>query len=187
MPSPQWPASEPNVLIIVTGIIGVGKTTVCRKLIEPVRRHGHSCGGILTYTASEETIIIEDIQTGEKETLASTKRIYAGPHTPRYSFSPKGIDFGIRAIDKGASTELLVVDELGHLELRGEGLFKALELIRADKVKNCILVIRKGLLPAFIPRLPATPLVFEVNRNNRHQLPQEISSVVLERLKHEEY
>jgi len=169
------------MLIIVTGIIGIGKTTVCRKLIELVRWHGHSCGGILAYTASGETIIIEDIQTGEKETLASTKRVYPGPHTPRYSFSPKGIDFGIRAIDKGASTELLVVDELGHLELRGEGFVRALELIRADKVKNCILVIRNGLLPAFLPRLPTTPLVFEVTESSRNQLPQDIGSTLLNR------
>lgn len=167
------------MVIIITGTVGIGKTTVCRKLIKIVRNQGHTCGGILTYKATDKSIIIEDIQTGEKETLASTKRVYPGPHTPRYSFSPKGIDFGIRAIDKGVSTELLVVDELGHLELRGEGFVRALELIRADKVKNCILVIRNGLLPVFLPRLPTTPLVFEVTKSSRNQLPQNIGSILL--------
>ena len=174
------------MLFIVTGIIGIGKTTVCRKLTELVRGHGHSCGGVLTNTASGETIIIEDIQTGEKETLACTKRLYPGPHTPRYSFSPKGIDFGIRAIDKGAATELLVVDELGHLELRGEGFVRAIELIKADKVKNCILVIRNGLLAAFLTRLPTKPLVFEVTQSSRNQLPHDISSTLLNRFSSKE-
>jgi nucleoside-triphosphatase THEP1 len=88
---------------IVTGIVGIGKTTVCRRLIELVCWHGHNCGGILADTASGETIIIEDIQTGEKETLAGTKQVYPGPYTPRYSFSPKDIDFGIWVVDKGGS------------------------------------------------------------------------------------
>lgn len=171
------------MLIIITGSIGIGKTTVCRKVIELVRCHGHSCGGILSYTSSGENIILEDIQTGEKEILASTKRIYPGPHTPRYSFSLKGIDFGIRAIDKGVLTELLVVDELGHLELHGKGFVRALELIRADKVENCILVIRNGLLPIFLLRLPNKPLVFKVTESNRNQIPQEISSALLKKNK----
>ena len=174
-PSPQWSASEPNFLIIVTGIIGIGKTTVCRKLIELVRWHGHSCGGILAYTASGETIIIEDIQTGEKEILASTKQVYPGPHTPRYSFNPKGIDFGIRVISEGKSKDVLIVDEIGHLELRGEGFYSVLEIIRSSEVQFCVLVIRQELLANFIPRFkPVEPVIFETTKNNRNQVPEEI-------------
>ena len=53
------------MVIIVTGAIGIGKTTVCRKLIEIVRNRGYTCGGILTYKAPDKGIIIEDIQSGE--------------------------------------------------------------------------------------------------------------------------
>ena len=170
------------MVIIVTGAIGIGKTTVCRKLIKTVRSQGYTCGGILTCEVADKGIIIEDIQTGAKETLAAINNIYHGPRTPRYYFNPEGIDFGIQAIDKGASTKILVVDELGHLELRGEGFAKVLGLIGAGRVRECILVIRTELLPAFLPGLPATPSVFEVTMNNRNQLPQEISSVLLEEL-----
>jgi nucleoside-triphosphatase THEP1 len=44
------------------------------------------------------------------------------------------------AIDKGAATELLVVDELGHLELRGGGLVRALELIQGGQSKELQLI-----------------------------------------------
>ena len=171
------------MVIIVTGAIGIGKTMVCRKLIEIARNRGYTCGGILTYKAANKDIIIEDIQSGEKETLASINNVYRGPHTAKYSFNPKGIDFGIEAVAKGTSAAILVVDEIGPLELRGEGFVKVIELIKADKVKDCILVIRRELLPAFLPQLPATPLIFKTTVNSRNQLPQEIVSVLLEKLR----
>ena len=166
------------MVIIVTGAIGIGKTTVCRKLVEILRSEGYTCGGILTFKAADKSIIIEDIQSGERETLASINRVYRGPRTARYSFNPTGIAFGIRAIDKGASASILIVDEIGHLELRAEGFVNTLELIKADTVKDNILVIRKELLPAFLPQLPAMPLVFETTVDNRNQLPQEIAKQI---------
>ena len=172
-----------SMVIIVTGAIGIGKTTVCRKLIEIVRNQGYTCGGILTYKAADKGITIEDIESGEREILAGINNVYGGPRTPRYYFNTEGIDFGIKAIDKGTSTAILVVDETGQLELRGEGFVKILELIKAGMVKECILVIRSELLPAFLPKLPATPSVFEVTVKNRNQLPQEIGSVLLDKLR----
>jgi len=171
------------MVIIVTGNIGIGKTSVCRKLIELVRNRGYTCGGILTYKAADKSIIIEDIQSGDKETLASINNVYHGPRTAKYSFNPKGIDFGIQAIDKGTSATILVVDEIGYLELRAEGFAKVLELIKAGKVTNCILVIRRELLSTFLPQLPTTPFVFKTTVNSRNQLPQEIVSVLIEELR----
>ena len=171
------------MVIIITGDIGIGKTTVCRKLIKIIRNQGYICGGILTYKAADKSIIIEDIQSGDEETLASIDNVYHGPRTAKYSFNPKGIDFGIQAIDKGTSAAILVVDEIGHLELRAEGFAKVLELIKAGKVTNCILVIRRELLSTFLPQLPTTPFVFKTTVNSRNQLPQEIVSVLLEELR----
>ena len=169
------------MVIIVTGAIGVGKTTVCQKLIEILRDLGYTCAGILTYKAADKSIIVEDIQSGKKETLASTDDVYNGPRTAKYSFNPAGIDFGTQAIHKGTCATILLVDEIGHLELRGEGFAEVPELIKAGKAKDCILVIRKELLPAFLPQLPTTPLIFETTINSRNHLPQEISSVLLEK------
>jgi len=170
------------MVIIVTGAIGIGKTTVCRKLIEILRNEGHTCGGILTYKTADKVIIIEDIQSGEKEVLASTKNVYLGPRTPKYFFNPKAIEFGIQAIDRDTSALLIVIDEIGYLELRGEGFAKVFEPTRASKIRNCVLVIRSELLPAFLLRLPTEVLVFETTRDNRDQLPQEISAVLFEEL-----
>lgn len=168
------------MVVIVTGAIGIGKSTVCWKLVEILRNQGYTCSGILTYKSADENILIEDIQSGKKDILASSNSAYQGPRTARYSFNPKGIDFGIQAIDKGTTAAFLVVDEIGYLELRGEGFVKILELIKASKVNNCILVIRRELLSAFLPQLPVARLVFEATVDNRNQLPGDIVSVLFD-------
>ncbi len=162
------------MVIIVTGVIGSGKTTVCQKVIEIARGQGQSFGGVITYKTQNDDIIIEDVQTGETKALASTSNIYQGPQTPKYSFNPEGIAFGIQAIDRATTADILLVDELGHLELRGEGFARAVEQIASGKVRNCILVIRKELLPAFLPRLGEEISVFETTPDNRNRLPGEI-------------
>ena len=166
------------MVIIVTGAIGIGKTIVCEKVIEIARGQGHSCGGIIAHKTQTEDIIIEDVQTGETEILASISNIYRGPHTVKYFFNPEGIDFGIRAIDRGIASDILLVDELGHLELRGEGFAGVIEQITAGQVKTCIVVIRKELLSDFLPQLGATTSVFETTIGNRNQLPGEIGMVL---------
>jgi nucleoside-triphosphatase THEP1 len=163
--------------IIVTGKVGIGKTTVCEKVVEIARTLGYSCGGILT-PKSEEGITIVDVQTGEREVLASLTDIYQGPRTGRYFFNPEGITFGIKAIDRGISSDILFVDEVGHLELKGEGFAKVMELVRAGKARNSVLVIRKELLSAFSARLGPNWLIIETNIYNRSQLPQRICTLL---------
>ena len=164
------------MVIIVTGDIGIGKTTVCEKVVKIVHSLGYTCGGILTYKAPDESLAILDIQTGEMATLASTDNIFDGPRTPKYSFDTEGIHFGIRAIDKGIDSDVLIVDEVGYLELGGKGFARILELIRAGKVRNSILVIRKELLSAFLAQLGDKPSIFETTISTRNQLPREICS-----------
>jgi nucleoside-triphosphatase THEP1 len=165
------------MVIVVTGEIGIGKTTVCEKVVAIAKRLGYSCGGILT-PKSKEGIAIVDVQTGEEKVLASTNNIYQGPHIGKYYFNPEGIDFGIKAIDRGTYSDILLVDELGHLELKGEGFAKVLELIRAGKVKNSVLVIRKELLPAFSARLGPKLSITETTVENRNELPQKIGTLL---------
>ena len=166
------------MVVIVTGAIGIGKTTVCEEVIKIIRNKGYSCGGIITYKIRNEDIVIEDIQTGETKTLASISNVYQGPRTTKYSFSPDGIDFGIQAIEKGISPDVLVVDEIGQLELGGQGFAKIIKQIGTDDIKNCILVIRKTLLSDFLPRLGVRTLIFETTIDNRNQLPMEISQIL---------
>lgn len=166
------------MVIIVTGTTGIGKTTVCQKVIKIALSRGYSCGGVITCKTRNGDILIEDIQTGETKILASTSNIYQGPHTGKYYFSPEGIDFGIQAIDRGTIADILIVDELGHLELRGQAFARVVEQVATGKIKNCILVIRKELLSSFLPRLGVATTIFETTPHTRNQLPKKICLVL---------
>ena len=167
------------MVIIITGAIGIGKTTVCEKVIKITRKQGYSCGGFITYKIQNDDIVIKDIQTGAIRDFASTKNIYSGPRTEKYFFNPEGIEFGIQAINKGASAGLLVVDEIGQIELNGYGFAGIFDWLGTGKIRNCIIVIRKALLANFLPRLGKETLVFETTIDNRNQLPTGISQEII--------
>jgi len=167
------------MIIVITGAIGIGKTTVCEKIIKITRKQGYGCGGIITYKVQNDDIVIKDIQTGAINNFASTKNTYSGPHTEKYYFNPEGIEFGIQAIKKGASADLLVVDEIGQIELNGYGFARILDWLGNQKIRNCIIVIRNTLLPYFLPRFGKEALVFETTIDNRNQLPTEISQMLI--------
>jgi nucleoside-triphosphatase THEP1 len=168
-----------EMVIIITGATGIGKTTVCEKVIKIARKQGHGCGGIITYKVQNDDIVIEDIQTGATRDFASTRNIYSGPHTEKYYFNPKGIEFGIQAINKGTSADVLVIDEIGQLELNGYGFARIFDWLGTRKIRNCIIVIRNALLTNFLPRLGKETLVFETTIDNRNQLPTEISQAII--------
>jgi len=163
------------VVIIITGEIGIGKSTVCGRVIQMARSHGYSCGGVITHKEPDASITIEDIQMGQQEKLASTDAIYQGPSTNKYFFNPIGIEFGVQAIMRGSRSDILFVDELGHLELRGDGFFNVIDLVRTSKIQSLVVVIRKALLEFFMPSL-GSPVIFETTYENRNDLPEEIWS-----------
>lgn len=161
--------------IIVTGDIGIGKTTVCKKVIDIARSQRYICGGVITYKSRDVDIIIQNVRTGETRILSSTKDIYPGPRTTKYYFNPEGVDFGIESIDGSVSSDVTIVDELGHLELHGQGFTRVVEQVGIGTFKNCILVIRKELLPSYLPRLGVEIMIFETTLVNRNQLPGKVS------------
>ncbi len=165
------------MIIIITGDIGIGKTTVCKKFIELARSRRYRCAGVVTYKRADGDIIIEDVQTGETREFASIQQIYAGPKTTKYYFNPEAIDFGIRAIDRGSDSDIVLIDELGILELNRQGFSQVPEQINKRQFKKCLVVIRKQLLQDFLSLLITRPLVFETTVNNRNTLPSDIFGI----------
>ncbi|MGQ9788867.1 MAG: nucleoside-triphosphatase [Candidatus Hadarchaeaceae archaeon] len=155
--------------IILTGKKGVGKTTVCRRVIEIAREMGLKSVGTITSQQGDE-LIVEDIDTGEKSLLAAvanSREIPGGiPHC-HFIFSPEGIEFGKRALIKDG--DLLVIDEFGRLELRGIGFSNALDAFKRHG--NAILVIQDTLKEQLLLELRGTDLqVIDVTEQNREKL-----------------
>ena len=174
------------MLIVLTGAIGVGKSTVCHKIAEAVCRAGFGCGGVITTKGDAGTIIVRDVGSGEQTVLAGPVGEYAGLATEKYSFNPAALAFGERAIERGISQFMLLVDEFGPLEIGGGGFIGALELINTRSEGNQLLVIRSELVTSFLPVIQRAPVIFETTVGNRDQLPGRISKLVLTRRPHED-
>ena len=148
--------------LLVVGKPGSGKTSWCREYIDWLGRHGFSVGGILSpeiykhgRRAGFNTI---DLLTGKETSFArlSPHRAFkGGERVGDYTISRDGILFACGAIERAVDNkcDLVVIDEVGILELRGKGLMPAVELALASAV-NVLLVVRSSLKEALQRRFP---------------------------------
>jgi nucleoside-triphosphatase THEP1 len=100
-----------------------------------------------------------------REVLARTDREQDGPSTGAYHFSEKGLRFGREALEAGAKLgDVLFADELGPLEMRGEGFSNLIDIARTPTSPPMVIVVRSDLASGVCERLapvPATLVRFE--------------------------
>lgn len=147
-------------VIVITGEIGAGKTSWCRELIAHVRQLGMQVAGLTSpgVFAGGQKIAIDllDLASGERRRLADRLALPdAGSPTPNWKFHTETLAWGdsvLRAID---GCDLLVIDELGPLELRhNQGWQHALPLLKQGRYRAACVVIRRPLLTAFLAIFP---------------------------------
>ena len=141
---------------LLTGPVGVGKTTVAERVVGLALRKGLVCGGLLAPAmvnscGQKAGIWGMGIGTGERRVLARTDRDLGGPSIGLYSFDAAALDWAVGVVDGAiGACDLLIVDEIGKLELwRGIGL------------------------------APVEQEVFRVREENRAALPPDILSGIL--------
>lgn len=140
-------------LIILTGERGEGKTTLCLSLAEEAKRLGWTVGGIASpgewKDGRREGYWVRDLSSGEERKLATRSSNVETRHVGSFTFSPEGFAFGRRALWTAikADVQLLIVDEIGPLELRGEGWAQELMHMQKNDVP-CVMVwvVRPNLI-----------------------------------------
>ena len=176
------------MIALLTGTIGIGKTTVCLRAAQLMRDRGLTCGGVLSpplMDARSGKIGIRLVRpdTGEERVLALMATDLEGPRTGRYSFSAEALAWGVSAVREALAggADLVFVDEVGPLELlRGEGLAPLLEDLRALGDQYVLVVVRDGLLAALRQQLNAPDVrVFLVSADTRDGTAEEILAWML--------
>lgn len=168
----------------ITGPIGVGKTTVCGRVVELARENDYTVAGILTPaiydTEGQKTgIAIIDLSTGKRRILAEMGKKPRSLQVGRYAFDRRVLRWGCQALSRalGGGCDLFVVDEVGHLELnRGLGFTQALAILKEGMLPRALVVVRNSLLPLMHERVgDDQPVVdFAVSKRNRDQIPHEV-------------
>jgi nucleoside-triphosphatase THEP1 len=164
---------------LLTGKIGVGKTVVCEKIVEKAQKMRVNCCGIVTQKVEEKgkniALLVKDLSTGESRIMAYGKsmdrqEIPDGIHFCNWVFDENTIEFAEKAIRKKG--DLLIIDEIGYLEVEGKGINNAISAFKSPKNKNAILVVRNELEDYFSNLIDCDFKLIEVNKKNRRKLPQ---------------
>lgn len=146
-------AAEPPPLYLVAGASGVGKSAFLAALAARLRGRGVSVGGIVSPGlwdgATRAGFDLEDLADGRREPLSRRD----GPaHWPAltgpFRFSPAGVAFGRAALARTGDTDVLIVDEVGPLELSGGGWAAEIESSLARRAKPLVWAVRESLVEA---------------------------------------
>ncbi len=171
-------------LVLLTGPVGVGKTTVAERVAGLALRQGLACGGLLAPAmknacGQKAGIWGVDVATGERRPLARTDRDLGGPTMGPYSFDATALEWATAVVAGAIDTcELLLVDEIGKLELwQGLGLAPILPRLAAGEAGRALVLVRQSLLDELQGRLAGIEtIVFQVQEGNRDELPAQVSA-----------
>jgi nucleoside-triphosphatase THEP1 len=163
-----------GALTILTGPGGSGKTTLCRELAAAARRSGCDVAGVLSLGRFAEAQKVEieamDLRSGETRPLARRQ----DPMRPgtlelcSWSFDETSFAWGNELLRRATPCGLLVVDELGPLELlEGRGWSAGLDAIASGGYDRALVVVRPSLLEQARTRWPRATLVDVGDANAR--------------------
>lgn len=149
-------------LIIVTGDLHSGKTSLLERFIGEFNRSGRRLAGILAPGSWKNGLRngfdLVDIVTGTRVPLA-TRRSGPDDRDLIFDFSPEGLKAGREALsaDRCRNAEVIVIDEIGKLELAGAGWTPYLNQLLDLKSPVHVWSVRNSLVPAVMARWNAKP------------------------------
>jgi len=126
-PALEQEIADQNPVIIITGDVGQGKTTYLKTLIELLRNRGVKLSGFIARGVHEGQDRIgydlENLHSGESCVFIRKQAANGWFRHGKYYFNQDGVDFGnsILNIADRESNNLLVIDEVGPVELKGKG------------------------------------------------------------------
>jgi nucleoside-triphosphatase len=159
-------------VFIITGDPGEGKTSYLLKALAGLAEKDLTIRGIAAPGHFRDGIrsgfSLIDLATGEAEELCSTDQIPGSKQHGMFFFRPEGLAFGLKAISPEGftdDTDLIVVDEVGIFELKGEIWAQSLDQIMGGFHPPMIWTVRRWLVDAIIKQweIPR-PYIIDITR-----------------------
>lgn len=150
--------------VIVTGAPGGGKSPLVASVVHELVARGVPVAGFLQPAILENGkkvgFSLEDLTSGERVELARRVEPGAGKFGMSFVFREEGFDLGRRALCHIPAGAVLVLDELGPVELRGGGHWPGVErALKSADIAGLVVVVRRTLIPALVEALDAGDVV----------------------------
>lgn len=169
-------------ICIVTGDIGAGKTACLKKTISGLKQNNISVSGIICerIIAGNDTIgyDVVDISTGTRWPFLSKTGENTQAKVGSYFINDSSFKIGEKRFRK-CNTDVIVFDEIGKLELAGDGWAKSLKHTLNTDYNCLLLTLRKDILDELINEFHLqTALVFNVQKMDCNDLTQKIQELI---------
>ena len=146
-------------VLIITGEQGEGKTSLVQKILalpplKPLNFAGLYCAGVWQKGERDHYLVV-DIQSSKSALLCERSGPPSEIQSGRYNFREVGLTFGRNILQQTlqAQPDLVIVDEIGHLELNGSGWAAELKAL-VDQQQTMVWTIRPTLLDRVIAKWP---------------------------------
>ena len=139
-------------ILLLTGQRNIGKTRICQELIRLIRTR-KKVTGIITpgeyINGRRVAIFAEDIRSSEKKKFAEFMPGWDEENPKReWKFLEDALLWGNMVIMRSIPTEILIIDEIGYLELeKNEGWNSIFQVIQSGQFEHALLVVRPDLVP----------------------------------------
>jgi nucleoside-triphosphatase THEP1 len=140
------------MIFVICGEVHKGKTTIAKKVVADLQENDLTVSGLISESevneSGQKTYFTEDIISGAREMLCSENQLPGGFKSGRFNFSEKGVNHGHQILERTLNepTNLVVIDEIGPLEINNKGWAPAIEQLLIQNNTPQLWIVREELL-----------------------------------------
>ena len=177
---------KPRV-VIITGEIHVGKTTFAQKIVADLLEKNIRIAGFLSIGINENVIRtgfnLVDIGSSKQMELCSDKKNEKRLKFGRYYFNSDAISLGNEILNANnlSDKQLIVIDEVGNLELNGQCWSNAIENITRSNTVPQLWIVRKNLLQKISRRWNiGNAYIFDITESSIQEVENKLTEILFQ-------